>query len=174
MKKNLKLQGRGKHLPHLAGKIGAFTHKLDMWGRRLQGNTDCGESRTEFSETSDSGAITVIPRLQEHMSSMKGLFPKYFPNDSAQWVRDAFNVEAPADFSSAEEEQFIEMTSEITLESPVAVYSSGTGGILAWCGREHALIELRGLWEFCLLLPHPISLRSALVSCCHTGSQVKR
>lgn len=67
---------------------------------------------------------------------MKGLFQKYFPNDSAQWVRDAFNTAAPADFSSAEEEQFIEMTSEITLESPDADYSSGTGGILAWCGRE--------------------------------------
>lgn len=52
---------------------------------------------------------------------MKGLFQKYFPNDSAQWVRDAFNTEAPAEFSSAEEEQ---------LESPDAVYSSGTGGIL--------------------------------------------
>ena len=30
---NLQLQGRDKHLPHLAEKISAFTRKLEMWGR---------------------------------------------------------------------------------------------------------------------------------------------
>ncbi len=30
---NLQLQGRDKHLPHLADKTSAFTRKLEMWGR---------------------------------------------------------------------------------------------------------------------------------------------
>ncbi|KAM3838159.1 zinc finger BED domain-containing protein 5-like [Diretmus argenteus] len=115
---NLKLQGRDTHLPHLADKISGFTRKLEMWGRRLdQGNIDSFENLSEFAETSDLGATIVIPCLKEHISSLRGYFQKYFPNTSAQydWVRDPFSAGAPADLSSAEEDQFIEMTSDSTL-----------------------------------------------------------
>lgn len=104
---NLQLQGRAKHLPQLADKICAFTRKLEMWGRRLdEGNTDFFENLSEFADTSDSGATTVIPCLKEHISSLRGFFQKYFPNNTAQydWVRDPFNAAAPADLSSAEED----------------------------------------------------------------------
>lgn len=44
-------------------------------------------------------------------------FKKYFPEDNSQydWVRDPFNAPAPTAFSSAEEDQFIDMTSYSTL-----------------------------------------------------------
>jgi len=92
---NIQLQGRDKHIPHLADKISAFTRKLEMWGRRLdQGNTDAFENLTTFAESSDSEATTVIPCLKQHISSLMGLFIKYFPNNSAQydWVMDPFNA----------------------------------------------------------------------------------
>ncbi|KAJ3609889.1 hypothetical protein NHX12_021983 [Muraenolepis orangiensis] len=83
---NLQLQGRDKHLPHLADKISAFTRKLEMWGRCLdQGNTDAFENRTELAESSDCEATTVIPCPKQHISSLMGLFQQYFPNNSAQY-----------------------------------------------------------------------------------------
>ncbi|XP_049322931.1 zinc finger BED domain-containing protein 5-like [Astyanax mexicanus] len=115
---NLQLQGRDKHLPHLADKITAFIRKLEVWGRRLdQGNTDVFENLTEVAETVDSGATTVIPCIQQHISALRGLFQKYFPNSAAQydWIVDPFNAAAPAEFSSATEEQLIELTSDSTL-----------------------------------------------------------
>ena len=62
----------------------------------------------------DLVATTVIGFLREHISSLGGFFQKWFPDSSAQceWVRDPFSAAAPADFSSAEEDQFIEVMSD--------------------------------------------------------------
>lgn len=114
---NIQLQDTDKQLPQLADKITAFTRKLEMWGRRLdQGNTDVFENLSEVAETNDSGATTVIPCVKWHISSLRRLFQKYFLNNSAQydWVMDPFNAAAPADFSSVEEDQCFEMTSDST------------------------------------------------------------
>ena len=152
---NLQLQGRDTHLPHLADKISAFTRKLEMWGRRLdQGNIDFFENLSEFAETSDSCATTVIPCLQEHISSLRGFFQKYFPDNSAQydWLRNPFNAAVPADFSSAEEDQFIEMTSDSTLRMRFTAQTLTE----FWLGveREHPLIGQRAVG---VLLPFATS-----------------
>ncbi len=92
---NLQLQGKDKHLPHLADKSNAFSRKLEVWGRRLdQQNTDVFENLSEVAENTDFGATTVIPCIKQHISSLKELFQKYFPNNSAQyaWVMDPFNA----------------------------------------------------------------------------------
>lgn len=89
-----------------------------MWGRRLdEGNTDSFENLHEFVDTTDYDATSVIPYIKEHISSLMGFFKKYFPENSSQydWVRDPFNAPAPTGFSSAEEDQFIDMTSDSTL-----------------------------------------------------------
>lgn len=46
-----------------------------------------------------------------------GYFKKYFYENSSQydWVRDPFKAPAPTGFSFAEEDQFIDMTSDSTL-----------------------------------------------------------
>ncbi|XP_062250231.1 zinc finger BED domain-containing protein 5-like [Platichthys flesus] len=152
---NLQLQGRDKHLPHLADKISAFTRKLEMWGRRLdQGNTDSFENLSEFADTSGTGATTVIPCLREHISSLRGFFQKYFPNNSAQydWVRDPFNASPPADFSSTEEDQFIEMTSDSSLRLRFTAKTLSE----FWIGveKEHPLIGQRAVK---ILLPFATS-----------------
>ena len=92
---NLQLQVKDKHLPHLADKITAFSQKLEVWDRRLdQQNIDVFENLSEVAETTDSGATTVIPCIKQHISSLRGLFQKYFPINSAQydWVMDPFNA----------------------------------------------------------------------------------
>ncbi|KAK6312255.1 hypothetical protein J4Q44_G00179190 [Coregonus suidteri] len=89
-----------------------------MWDRRLdEGNTDSFENLHEFVDTTDYDATSVIPYIKEHISSLMGFFKKYFPENSSQydWVRDPFNAPAPTGFSSAEEDQFIDMTSDSTL-----------------------------------------------------------
>ncbi|XP_053171455.1 zinc finger BED domain-containing protein 5-like [Scomber japonicus] len=115
---NLQLQGKDKHLPQVTDKISSFTRKLAMWGRRLEeGNTDSFENLQEFVNTTDCDATSVIPCIQQHISSLMGFFKKYFPENSSQydWVREPFNASAPTGFSSAEEDQFIDMTSDSTL-----------------------------------------------------------
>ncbi|XP_030580905.1 zinc finger BED domain-containing protein 5-like [Archocentrus centrarchus] len=115
---NLQLQGKDKHLPQVTDKISSFTRKLAMWGRQLdEGNTDSFENLHEFVDTNDYDAISVIPHIKQHISSLIGFFKKYFPENSSQydWVRDPFSAPAPTGFSSAEEEQFIDMTSDSTL-----------------------------------------------------------
>ncbi|XP_072229039.1 zinc finger BED domain-containing protein 5-like [Leuresthes tenuis] len=152
---NLQLQGKDKHLPHLADKITAFSRKLEVWGRRLdQPNIDVFENLSEVAETTDSGATTVIPCIKQHISSLRGLFQKYFPINSAQyaWVMDPFNAAAPADFSSAEEDQFIEMTSDSTLRLRFKAQTLSE----FWFGveREYPLIGQRAA---CILLPFATS-----------------
>lgn len=86
---NLQLQGKDKHLPHLADKINAYSRKLEVWSRHLdQQNIDV------FDNLSEVEATTVIPCIKQHISSLKELFQKYFPNNSAQyaWVMDPFNA----------------------------------------------------------------------------------
>ncbi|XP_051952836.1 zinc finger BED domain-containing protein 5-like [Xyrauchen texanus] len=152
---NLQLQGKDKHLPHLADKITAFTRKLEVWGRRLdQQNIDVFENLSEVAETTDSGATTVIPCIKQHISSLRELFQKYFPNNSDQyaWVMDPFNAAAPADFRSAEEDQFIEMTSDSTLRLRFKAQTPSE----FWFGveREYPLIGQRAV---CILLPFATS-----------------
>lgn len=92
---NLQLQGKDKHIPHLADKITAFTRKLEVWGSRLdQARIDTFENLSEISETTDSGATHVIPCVKQHITSLLELFQKYIPASSGQydWVMDPFNA----------------------------------------------------------------------------------
>ena len=59
----------------------------------------------------------VIPCLKQHISPLHRFFKKYFLGDSSQydWVRDPFRATAPAEFSSVEEDQLIDMSSNSTL-----------------------------------------------------------
>ncbi|KAK0150739.1 Zinc finger BED domain-containing protein 5 [Merluccius polli] len=90
---------------------------VDMQGQLDEGNTDSFENLHEFVDTNDYDAISVIPHIKQHISSLMGFFKKYFPENSSQydWVRDPFSAPAPTGFSSAEEDQFIDMTSDSTL-----------------------------------------------------------
>lgn len=92
---NLQLQGKDKHLPHLADKINTFTRKLKVWEKRMsQGRTDVFENLTELAESIDSGATEGLPCIQQHIEALGGFFGKYFPNIATQydWVVDPFHA----------------------------------------------------------------------------------
>ncbi|XP_057706890.1 zinc finger BED domain-containing protein 5 [Corythoichthys intestinalis] len=114
---NLQLQGKNKHLPQVTDKISSFTRKLALWGRQLdEGRSDAFENLHEFVDITDYDAASVIPVIKQHIASLMGFFKKYFPENSSQydWVRDPFNAPAPTGFTSEEEEQFIDVTSDST------------------------------------------------------------
>nr|XP_061783570.1 zinc finger BED domain-containing protein 5-like [Nerophis lumbriciformis] len=150
---NLQLQGKDKHIPQLADKITAFSRKLEGWGRRLdQQNIDAFENLGEVAEKTESGATTVIPCIKQHISCLREMFHKYFPINSAQynWVMDPFNAAAPADFMSAEEDQFIELTSDSILRLRFTTLSQFWFGV----ENEYALIGQRAV---SILLPFATS-----------------
>lgn len=118
---NLQLQGRDKHIPHLADKISSFTRKLDVWNKHLEReNTDSFEDLSAFTEMNDLDTTTVIGCLREHISSLGGFSQKYFPDSSAKYdcVRDPFNAVAPADFSSEVKYRLIAATSIVRVQRP--------------------------------------------------------
>ncbi len=79
----LQLQGKDKHLPHLADKINAFSRKLEGWGRRLdQQNTDVFENLSEVAET----LILEPPQLSLVLSSTSLPSKNCFKNTSRTTV----------------------------------------------------------------------------------------
>ncbi|KAE8287501.1 Zinc finger MYM-type protein 6 [Larimichthys crocea] len=115
---NLQLQGKNTHLPQLADKITSFVRKLEMWLQRVKvGRVDSFENLKSFIEDNKL-QNTVIPCMEEHISALQKHFQRYFlMQDPKQydWIRDPFSASPPADLSTPEEEQFIDVTSDSTL-----------------------------------------------------------
>ncbi|XP_059366129.1 zinc finger BED domain-containing protein 5-like [Carassius carassius] len=115
---NLQMQGSNTHLPHLADKITSFTRKLEMWEQRVtEGNIDSFENLKSFIEVNKL-QNTVIPCMKAHISALQKHFQRYFPvQDPTQydWIRDPFSATPPAEFSTTENEQFIDVTSDSTM-----------------------------------------------------------
>uniref|UniRef100_A0A3Q4HQ00 Zinc finger BED domain-containing protein 5-like n=1 Tax=Neolamprologus brichardi TaxID=32507 RepID=A0A3Q4HQ00_NEOBR len=114
---NLQMQSTNTHLPHLTDKVTSFVRKLEMWKQRVKdGNVDSFENLKSFIEDNKL-QNTVIPCMKEHMSALQKHFQRYFlVQDSKEydWIRDPFSATPPADFSTSEEEQFIDLTSDST------------------------------------------------------------
>ncbi|XP_024145995.1 zinc finger BED domain-containing protein 5 [Oryzias melastigma] len=115
---NLQMQGSNTHLPHLADKITSFTRKLEMWEQQVtEGNIDSFEKLKSFIEVNKL-QNTVIPCMKAHISALQKHFQRYFPvQDPTQydWIRDPFSATPPAEFSTTENEQFIDVTSDSTM-----------------------------------------------------------
>lgn len=78
----------------------------------------------------------------EHISSLTRFFQNLFTNNSAQydWVKDPFSAAAPADFSSTEEDQFIEITASqlsVTLRLRLQLRHLMNSGLM-WRGIIHS------------------------------------
>ena len=96
----LQIQGKDKPLPHLADKITGFTKKPEVWDRRLERHSiDAFENLSETAKTSDPGATLVKQNITLLLLCI------------IIYILSA----APADFNSAEQDQFIELTSDSTL-----------------------------------------------------------
>lgn len=143
---NLQMQGPNTHLPHLADKVTSFIRKLEMWGQRVKdGNVDSFENLKSFTE-GNKLQKTVISCMEAHICALQKHFQKYFlVQDSKEydWIRDPFSATPPADFSTSEEEQFIDITSDSTMRLQ---FSSKTLAAF-WIGveKDYPLLGKRAL-----------------------------
>ncbi|XP_060771673.1 zinc finger BED domain-containing protein 5-like [Neoarius graeffei] len=117
---NLQMQGRSTHLPQLAAKMQSFTKKLELWGQRIEeGDTDSFQNLHSFLGNT-SCQNTILPCIQSHISALQQHFHKYFPATDAvahyEWLTDPFSGKTPAHLSVAEQEKFIDVTSDIGLK----------------------------------------------------------
>ncbi len=152
---NLQMQGTNTHLPQLADKITSFTRKLEMWEQRVkEGNIDSFESLKSFTEVNKL-QNTVIPCMTTHISALQKHFQRYFPvQDPAKydWIRDPFSARPPADFSTAEQEQFIDVTSDSTMR--LQFKSKALAAFWIGVEKDYPLLGRRAL---AILLPFATS-----------------
>lgn len=91
-----------------------FHKKMKMWERGLaEANVDSFENLKAYLDKNEL-ENTILPCMKAHISALQKHFQRYFPEDSAKydWIRDPFQATAPADLSTTEEEQYIDMTSD--------------------------------------------------------------
>lgn len=97
---NLQLQRKDKHLPQVTNKIGSFTQKVAMWGRQLdEGNGLIWEPAWICI------LLTMVP--PQWFSTLSSIFHHWW---------DSFNF--------AEDDQFIDMTSDSTIETEFHITDS--------------------------------------------------
>lgn len=115
---NLQLQGANTHIPHLAEKITSFMRKLEMWLQRVKvGCVDSFENLKSFIKDNKL-QNTVIPCMKAHISALQKHFHRYFLIQDPKkydWILDPFSASPPADLSTSEKEEFIDVTSDSTL-----------------------------------------------------------
>ena len=128
---NISLQGKDTHLLQLHDKITAFKRKLVLWKTDLLiNNEECdsfpvlkchfhSQSGNLSLDTSDKCDIKSV--MCSHLDALILHFEKYFSDDMQKhnWIRNPFvnNANLPQGSTSLEAEQFIDLTSDLTLKS---------------------------------------------------------
>jgi len=115
------------------------------------------ELASKFNDEDFLMKLAYLSNMFEKLNELN--LQLYFSvDDSAKynWIRDPFVATPPATFSTAEEEQHIEMTSESTMR--LQFTSKTMAGF--WIGvRRSTLSLVRELWAYCCLLQHPTCVR---------------
>ena len=126
-----------------------------MWQQRVKdGNIDSFENLKSFIEVNKL-QNTVIPCMEAHFSALQKHFQRYFPVQDPKeydWIHDPFSATPPADFSTAQEEQFIDVTSDSTMRLQ---FQSKTLAAF-WIGAEKDY-PLLGKRALTILLPFATS-----------------
>lgn len=112
---NLQLQGINTHLLHLADKItSSFIRKPDTWLQRVK----VGRVEPEIIHWGQQAAEHSDLMHKAHICALQKHFQRYFLMQDPKkydWIRDPFSASPPADLSTSEEEEFIDVTSDSTL-----------------------------------------------------------
>ena len=93
--------------------------------------------------------------MEAHFSALQKHFQRYFPVQDPKeydWIHDPFSATPPADFSTAQEEQFIDVTSDSTMRLQ---FQSKTLAAF-WIGAEKDY-PLLGKRALTILLPFATS-----------------
>ncbi|XP_051274157.1 protein FAM200A-like [Dicentrarchus labrax] len=106
-----------------------------------------------------------------HFSALQKHFQRYFPMQDPKeydWIRDPFSATPPADLSTAEEEQFIDVTSDSTMRLH---FKSKTLAAF-WIGAEKDY-PLLGKRALAILLPFATSYLCEIVASIKTKYRSK-
>ena len=128
---NVALQRKDTHLLQLYDKITAFKQKLRLWKTDLlKSNEQCDSFPLLKSHLNLQSSNLSLQNIDEydmktamcsHLDVLILHFEKYFSEDMEKhnWIRNPLvdNATAPQRFTSLEAEQFIELSSNLTLKS---------------------------------------------------------
>ena len=128
---NISLQGKDTHLLQLHDNITAFKKKLVLWKTDLLVNNEKCDSfpilKSHFHSQSGNLSLGTSDKCDvksvmcSHLDTLILHFEKYFSKDMEKhnWIRNPFvnNANLPQGSTSLEAEQFIDLTSDLTLKS---------------------------------------------------------
>ena len=102
-------------------KIVSLSRKLRFWASCAENNNvDCFQTLNDFIiETECVLDENVCSEIVNHIRDLEANLVKYFPpvNEQNSWVRNPFKIkEKPANFSTKDYENFIEITSDSQLQ----------------------------------------------------------
>ncbi|XP_060872696.1 zinc finger BED domain-containing protein 5-like [Metopolophium dirhodum] len=113
----------------LYDKVVAFIKKIELWQRKLteeNGKTTCFSFLKSFLEDNDLELpMSSLNIISDHLMTLKNHFEKYFPEDIVQynWIKDPFSENPLPNFTTTEEEQFIDISSDSSLRMKFSSFS---------------------------------------------------
>jgi len=126
---NTSLQGKETHILQLYDKVVAFIKKIELWQRKLteeNGKATCFSFLKSFLEDNDLELpMSSLNIISDHLMTLKNHFEKYFPEDIVQynWIKDPFSENPLPNFTTTEEEQLIDISSDSSLRMKFSSFS---------------------------------------------------
>ncbi|XP_008189601.1 zinc finger BED domain-containing protein 5-like, partial [Acyrthosiphon pisum] len=124
------------HILQLYDKIVAFIKKINLWKRKLteeNGKTTCFPILKYFLGENDLELpLSLKTIFLEHLTNLETHFMKYFPEEMKQyyWIKDPLTEKPPSNFTTTEEEQLIDISSDSSLRMQFSSYS-----LLGFCNN---------------------------------------
>ncbi|XP_060865035.1 zinc finger BED domain-containing protein 5-like [Metopolophium dirhodum] len=123
------IDSKETNILQLYDKVVAFIKKIELWQRKLteeNGKTTCFSFLKSFLEDNDLELpMSSLNIISDHLMTLKNHFEKYFPEDIVQynWIKDPFSENPLPNFTTTEEEQFIDISSDSSLRMKFSSFS---------------------------------------------------
>ncbi|XP_025415092.1 protein FAM200A-like [Sipha flava] len=123
------IDSKETNILQLYDKVVAFIKKIELWQRKLteeNGKTMCFSFLKSFLEDNDLELpMSSLNIISDHLMTLKNHFEKYFPEDIIQynWIKDPFSENPLLNFTTTEEEQLIDISSDSSLRMKFSSFS---------------------------------------------------
>ncbi|XP_025412554.1 zinc finger BED domain-containing protein 5-like [Sipha flava] len=123
------IDSKETNILQLYDKVVAFIKKIELWQRKLteeNGKTMCFSFLKSFLEDNDLELpMSSLNIISDHLMTLKNHFEKYFPEDIVQynWINDPFSENPLLNFTTTEEEQLIDISSDSSLRMKFSSFS---------------------------------------------------
>jgi hypothetical protein len=143
-------------LIQLLDKVSAFKKKQLLRKRKINGGGEMSyvpRLQLFITENEIEFTANIVSVFERHLHDFSIHFEKYFPQDCGrfQWVKNPFSSDAPSEFSTTEEEERLELSSD---SSPKV----GIANILIFSKTSVPSFSNRAL-KVLIPFEHPISAR---------------